>query len=171
MATKEKSSDDKTEKSAGTSEITYIPQEGDKPITKIGGITFHANVPVQVLHTVTVDQLHTVPHVIGDHAGHRSVEKKVPLAEVLRGNPGFRVDGVQAPRKTATDRLPETPEQYRGYAMTWMADSTDLKSFNVRWDAEEALRAACGVDHSDAAYLKPFRDYKRGLLGGASAAA
>ncbi len=166
---KEKS-DEKVEKSA-TAEITYIPQDGDKPITKVGGVTFHANVPVQVGPAVKVMQLHVVPHTVGDRSGTRTIEVGVPLAEVLRGNPSFKIDGIQAERKRGTDRLPQSPEEYRGYATAWIAASTDLASVHTRWKVEEGLRQACGVDQNDVAYLKPFLDYKLALLGGSSAAA
>lgn len=92
----------------------------------------------------------------------RHVEKRVPMAELARNNPHFMVNGKQADKPAPKKiRLPESPDEYRGYALRWIADSTELSAMQVRWDAEQALRDRCGVNDADVAYIMPFFEAKR----------
>ena len=86
------------------------------------------------------------------------------MVEALRGNPFFSVDGVQAPRKHGTQRLPTDADQYRGYAIAWICASNTSKQLEQRWQGEEALREKCGLEDRDVSYLMPFLEARREQL-------
>jgi hypothetical protein len=147
-------------------EITYFPGEGDPVRTTWNGLTFAAHVPTKVSkkHTVLVPMPQTTQMPDGTMQT-RHIEKRIAMAELARNNPHFMVNGERAamPDKHKV-RVPESPDEYRGYAMRWIAGSTDASSMDVRWTAEQALRDRCGVNDSDIAYLRPFFEAKVSMM-------
>lgn len=144
-------------------EITYIPGEGDPARTEWNGLKFIAHIPTKVSkkHCVLVPMPTTVTMPDGT-VQTRHVEKRIPMAEIAKGNPTMMVNGQVADKPAAAKaRLPEDPDQYRGYALRWIAASTEASAMQVRWDAEQALRDRCGVNDSDIAYIVPFFEAKR----------
>jgi hypothetical protein len=147
-------------------EITYFPSEGDPPRTTWNGLTFLAHIPTKVskTHTILVPMPQTTQMPDGT-LQTRHIEKRVSMVEIARNNPHFMVNGERAamPEK-AKLRVPESPDEYRGYAMRWIAGSTDASSMDVRWTAEQALRDRCGVNDGDIAYLRPFFEAKVSMM-------
>jgi hypothetical protein len=91
----------------------------------------------------------------------RHVEKKISMVELARGNPSFMVNGEKpAERQSGRIRTPETPDEYRGYAMRWIAGSTEASAMDARWTSEETLRNRCGVNDQDISYIRPFFEAK-----------
>lgn len=139
-------------------EITYIPGEGDPIRTKWNGFEFRAHLPVQVPHKATV--LVPMPLEMTAADGSRitrHVEKRVPMADLARGNPAFSVNGeTPAKRRLGTARVPTNSDEYRGYCISWIAASTKPADMDARWEAEQELREVCGCDDNDIAYLRPF---------------
>lgn len=158
-------------------EITYIPQNGDPVRTTWNGIHFPAHIPVKVPRTVTI----AVPMPIQTKGADgelingivqpdgsiqtRHVERKVPLVELAKGNPLFSVNGAApAEAKKGQARVPDTPDQYRGYAIRWIAASTNAKDMDARWNAEVDLREKCGCNDEDIGYLRPFFEARHDQL-------
>src|SRR6266403_3554321 len=105
--------------------ITYTPiHPGDPADTLWNRHRFRANVPV-------------VPQ---DVKGGLSAKEMV---EAAKGNPWFAVEGEEQAK--ATPIVPETPEQYRSYAIGWIRTATTTREMAARWRAEEDLRVICGV--------------------------
>lgn len=143
-------------------EIVYTPLDpGDPHETEFAGIKFRANTAVQVPLARTVNQLQRKEHYTteGDLRS-RSIEVKTPVAEALRLNPHFRVDGEQAVRDRPHSKVPDSPEGYRGYAIAWIALSKGAKEMKMRWEMEKPLRHACGVDKADIEYIMPLFESK-----------
>jgi hypothetical protein len=139
-------------------EITYHPGEGDPVRTKWNGVEFRAYVPVKVSakHTVIVPMPinQTLPDgtIVTKH-----VDKRIPMVELAKGNPRFSVNGeAPASNKPGSERVPSTSDEYRGYAISWIAKSTAASAMDARWEAEDSLREKCGCVDSDIAYLRPF---------------
>jgi hypothetical protein len=148
----------------GTRTFIYRQQDPADPIEMaMGGIMFHANVPKEVPDTVTVLQLITETRETTDgEVRSKGREQKIPLYKVLEHNPWFEIDGVKPPRPAlATARVPDTADEYRGYAIAWIATSTNAVTMDKRWMGEDMLRRKCGVGASDLAYIMPFFDAKR----------
>lgn len=147
----------KNAKAKDYAEITYIPDNGDPVRTTFAGIEFKAYVPVKValVHAITVGLRKEVTMPDGSIQS-RNVDTRISVAELLKGNRFFSVDGVQAAKKSASARVPTDPDMYRGYAISWIAASTNASSMDARWDGEAALRERCGCDDKDIAYLRPF---------------
>jgi hypothetical protein len=144
-------------------EVTYFPGEGDPSRTTWNGLNFVAHIPTKVSkkHTVLVPLPITVTMPDGT-IQTRHVEKRIPMVELARENPYFMVNGTKADKPApAKVKLPDDPDTYRGYAMRWIATSTEPSAMQVRWEAESALRERCGVNDSDIAYLMPFFEAKR----------
>ena len=92
-----------TETHKPTNMITYVPQDSGDPIENVfAGIRFKANVPEEVKRSQTVDQLVVEKFDTPDGVRSKSIEKRVPIVEVLRGNPWFEIDGVRPERVQAT---------------------------------------------------------------------
>jgi hypothetical protein len=144
--------------SAEVDEITYIPSEGAPSRTEWNGIKFIAGVPVKVSRKHTV----LVPLPVETTAADgtiqtRHLEKRLPMVELAKNNPDFSVNGEPpAARKDGVVRLPSNPDEYRGYAINWIARSTAAGAMRQRWEAEAPLRDKCGCDDNDIAYLMPF---------------
>jgi hypothetical protein len=152
------------QKKSGTRTFIYRPQDPADPIEmSMGGIMFHANVPKDVADTVTVLQLITETRETAEgEVRSKGREQKVPLYKVLEHNPWFEIDGVKPPRpQPATARVPDTSDEYRGYAIAWIATSTSAATMDKRWSGEDMLRRKCGISASDLAYIMPFFDARR----------
>ena len=166
MAKEDQKSFDETARPANgkrTAEVTYIPGDGDPPkVRAYGYIEFRANVPVTIPLDKTISAPMRVEHYEADGTlKSRGVEKKVSIVELARGNPIFSVDGVQAQRKAAMQRLPTDSDQYRGYALAWIRQSNTRTQLDQRWEGEAELRERCGLADKDIAYLSPFLEARR----------
>jgi hypothetical protein len=140
-----------------TRTFIYRPiEEGDRLEIEMAGIKFRANVPVEVSDGVTILQLLREERDTPDGIRTRAVERKVPLYQVVTGNPWFEVDGVRPQRSVPGTKVPDTADEYRGYAITWIFQSTSAAAMDLRWAGEEGLRQRCGVNVSDRNYLMPF---------------
>jgi hypothetical protein len=147
-----------------TRTFIYRPQDPADPVeTTFAKILFRANEPVEVADTVTVQQLVVEKRETPEgETRSKGREMQVPLYRVLAGNPWFEIDGVKSERqKPATHRVPTSPDEYRGYAIAWIAASTSAVTMDKRWIAEDNLRRACGVSADDMAYVMPFFEAKR----------
>jgi hypothetical protein len=147
-----------------TAEVVYTPLDpGDGHETTFAGIRFKANVatavPLSLTYPVTVREEVKAP----DGMVHtRGVERRRSAVEALRDNPHFKVDGKQAPRPDDLKaRVPDTPEQWRAYAIGWINVSTNAKAMDTRWDGEATLRERCGCSGDDIRYVRPFFDARR----------
>ncbi len=98
-----------------TATVVYRPLEyrdgtTDPAITKWNGITFRANVPVEL------DPKNPAHHIVqllpkvfagqGGEALTKHVETKVFMGDMARDNPSFEVDGKRARRKVSTRVVP-----------------------------------------------------------------
>ena len=152
-----------------TAIVIYRPQDGDNPITWINygesedaTIRFRANEPVTVPYSLRINQLHTEQKETKDGTIARvTKEVKVPLVEVLRKNPAFEVDGVQAERKRPLSRIPDTADEYRNYAIAWIVASMSAKAMTLRWESEQGLRERCGVTGADLAHILPLYENRK----------
>ena len=114
--------------------ITYTPiHPGDPADTLWNRHRFRANVPVKV---------RDVPQ------GLTAKE----MVESARGNPWFKVEGEE--RATTAPVIPETPEQYRSFAIGWIRTATTSKEMAARWRDEDSLRIDCGVSDSEMADIQ-----------------
>lgn len=114
--------------------ITYTPlNPGDPADTLWNRHRFRANVPTKVR----------------DVAQGLTAKEMVDLA---RGNPWFAVEGEEQAK--AAPVIPETPEQYRSYAIGWIRTSTNSREMAARWRSEEDLRIQCGVSDSELADIQ-----------------
>lgn len=114
--------------------ITYIPQnDGDPSNTLWNRHRFRANVPV----------------IVKDVKGGLTALEMVDLA---KGNPHFAVEGFEQARGTPS--VPETPEQYRSYAIGWIRISTSSREMASRWRSEDDLRIQCGCGDDDLEYIQ-----------------
>lgn len=140
-----------------TAEVTYVPGDGDPIRVKWAGLEFKAHIPtiVPLDHTISVPIRKSTELPDGTMQS-KNVETRVSLVHLARGNPSFTVDGVRADRKVGTERVPTNSDEYRGYAIAWIAASSNATQMDTRWDAEADLRELCGVDEKDISYLRPF---------------
>lgn len=141
--------------------VTYTPRhDGDPYKTKVKGIVFEANKPVEV----------TDKEILG----------WAPT------NPWFKVEGLeQADPTDVWDRRkkPKTPEEYRRYATQWLKDTTpdstamdsDIENrrcaaeIRTRWKEEEDLRNMCRVGADDKELLAKIFDPRLAQLDPQSA--
>lgn len=132
------------ERAAKPPTITYIPlHPGDPADTLWNRHRFRANVAV-------------VPQ---DVKGGLSAEEMV---EAARGNPWFAVEGEEQAK--ATPVIPETPEQYRSFAVAWIRLATDSKEMARRWRSEDDLRVQCGCGDDDVEYIQTIYRSRHALL-------
>lgn len=153
--------------SKDSSQVTYIPRDGDPIRTVWNGVEFRANIPVVIPHSKMVNTL-VVQETKGPEGDIRTkgVETKTSMVEMAKTNPFFEVDGVQhVEHKNGVARLPIDSDQYRGYALVWIRATNTLKQLKERWDGEEPLREKCGLEVGDINYLRPFLDARREQLG------
>jgi len=146
-----------------TATIIYRRLEDTDPREQtFADIKFRADEPVEVPHSVTVQQLISEKYETSEgETRRRSREKLVSLADVLKGNPWFEVDGIQIERKLPHAKLPDDADGYRGYAINWISTSMSADSMDKRWAGEEGLRRRCGVSATELAYLRPFFESRR----------
>jgi hypothetical protein len=160
-------------------EITYIPlEEGDKLHVTVGanpdkpgsGVHFTANVPTRVPRSATMMQLLVEKFEMKDGSiGSQGREKRVPIAKVLEGNPYFSINGAPPPRKPRiAERLPNDPNQYRSYAIGWIARAAGAHDLELRWKGEQGMRERCGVQDDDLSYISPFYEARLMELRGQS---
>lgn len=144
-------------------EITYIPCEGDPARTKWNGYEFKAHIPVNVPRSACVLVPMPIDVIASDGTRTtRHIEKRIPMAELAKGNPTFSVNGeTPAKRKMGTARVPTNSDEYRGYCISWVAASTEASAMDARWDAEADLREKCGCEDKDIAYVRPFFEARR----------
>ena len=144
-----------------TYKVVYIPDQFDPVETTVAGVRFRANVPIPLSRAQTTMVLLTEKFETKDGTVQsRAVEKRVPVVELLRRNPFFEIDGVRHERVRPNSKLPDTPEGYRGYAISWISQAKNGSGIRTRWDAEEAFRTRCGVESDDIAYIMPFLEMK-----------
>lgn len=149
--------------------VIYRPSEGDNSITWINygetqeqQIRFRANEPVQVPYSIKIKQLLSEAFETKDGTpARRTREVNVPLVEVLRKNPAFEVDGVQAERKRPLSKIPETADEYRNYAIAWIVTSMSAKAMQMRWESEGGLRERCGVTGGDLSHILPLYENRK----------
>lgn len=113
--------------------VRYVPHDGDPVKVMWNGIAFRANVDVEVPIT-------TVIHQEKDRA-------PIPLVELARTNGHFSVDGEPPPKKS--NKPPQTSDEYRRWAINWIALADDFDHLAMRWDEEERLRHMCGIGQDD----------------------
>jgi hypothetical protein len=92
-------------------------------------------------------------------------ERRIGLAEILRGNRMFEEDGVE--RAAPPEVHPEDmtmPGEYRAYAQKWFLEEIDLHAFQERWDDEAELREQCGMTPDDVRALQPFFNQRMATL-------
>jgi hypothetical protein len=149
-------------------EITYVPEDGDPVRVKWNGIEFKAHVPVKISRKHTVLSLIRKEREMSDgQIVSRALEQRIPMVDLARGNCRFMVNGeAPAERKTGRVAAPENSDEYRGYAMRWIAASTEPSAMDARWVSEEMLREKCGCDDADLVYLRPFFEARVEALGG-----
>lgn len=157
-----------------TDTITYIPLANGDPLkTEFAGIKFEANVPVEVARSKTV--LQSIRQEMTRNDGTivtQCVDTRVPVAEALRGNVCFSINGKPPHRRRAQlERMPTDADGYRGYALTWIAKALDTfkghpQAMKARWDSEQSLREECGVTDSELQHILPFYDATYSQLSG-----
>jgi hypothetical protein len=167
--------------------ITYIPDNGDPVRTNWNGVEFMANIPVKVMRSQTVLVPTKIKTPMKDENGKpmldddgkqmyhegvlqpdgtlqtRMVDKPVPMVELAKGNCRFSVNGATpaVAGRTGSIRMPTDADEYRGFAMAWIAAASDKAQMDARWQNEESLRGTCGCTNSDVAYLMPFFEARR----------
>jgi len=148
--------------SAGGAKVVWHPEEGDPAKMTMNGIEFKANVPVMIPASKMISYPERKEHYLADGTlQSRGVEVKKPMVEILRTNPCFSVDGVRTEREAGKARVPQDADQYRGYALRWIRESTSLEQIVQRWDGEEELRDRCGCAPKDISYLTPFLEARK----------
>jgi len=146
-----------------TAEVTYHPDDGDPIKTEWAGIKFVGNIPVSVPLTKTIMApiRKQFQNTADGTLQSRSTEHPMSIVELARNNPKFSVNGERAERKEPLQRLPTDADQYRGYALRWIRESTTLAQLNERWRGEVELRERCGCEDKDENYLMPFLNARR----------
>lgn len=165
MAKSAASETDATAKSTIT--VTYTPLEsGDPHTTTVAGIAFRANVPVEVDASRTVPQLVKREKETADgEVRTQSIEAKVKVIELFKGNPWFRVEGHDQPkRKSGAIRAPISAADYKGYALRWIAASGSVAELDQRWSDEDGMRTQCGVSEEEAATIAMFLEAQKDVL-------
>lgn len=131
-------------KSSFQPKITYSPVSESAPYETIWNKhRFRANVPV----------------VVRDVSGGNTAAQMIESAKL---NTDFMVDGF--PRAQARPIDPETPEQYKTYAVGWIRHSVSSTEMTRRWRNEKDLREDCGVGTDDEEYLASIFQPRLSLL-------
>lgn len=140
-ATATSKTNDEAPELMASEQITYLPAEGDPTSVKWMGLVFHANVPKTVTNAA--------------------------LIEKAKGNKFFKVgafDPASDAVKVEETPEPKTPEQYRAHAVAWLKSVKSVDALDLKWQAEETLRMACGVGSDDIEYLMSLLEPKRAEL-------
>ncbi len=131
--------------------ITYTPiHPGDPADTLWNRHRFRANIPVRV---------RDVP---------QGLSAKQMIDAALN-NPWFSVEGEEQAK--ATPSIPETPEQYRSYAIGWIRTAVTVREIESRWRSEEDLRIQCGVGDGELADIQGVRKNRLDIMKQAEALA
>lgn len=134
----------KAEKADKQPTITYTPiHDGDPHSTLWNRHRFHANKPVDV-------------------ADIKNGLTAAEMIELAKGNPWFKVEGFDQAK--AKPSVPDTSEQYRGYAVGWIRVSHSTKEMARRWRDEEDLRIQCGCGEDDVEYIQTIYKARYGIL-------
>jgi hypothetical protein len=156
--------------------VTYRPGPQDMAVTIWNGIRFEAGRPVTLSyknkrHYIEVDLPKQIDTADGSYVT-RSVASRISMIDRARENWCFEVEGTpRAIKPIANGRKPQTAEEYRSWAQTWIAlagTKVDGDDFEIqtpremleRWDDESAMRERLGVGEEDVGFLKPFFDMK-----------
>jgi len=141
-------------------QVIYHPDGSDPSETMVHGVRFRAGVavPISSAQTALVPITDKVER--DGIVCNRTVERRIPLVDLLRRNPFFSVDGERAERVRPGSQIPTSPDSYRGYAIIWIAASNSASGIRHRWAAEEALRMRCGCQAEDIAYISPFLEMR-----------
>lgn len=136
---------------AALPKITYVPiNPGDPSDTLWNRHRFRANVPTAVQ----------------DVKGGLTADEMIELA---KGNPHFIVDGFE--QAEGTPAIPETPEQYKQYAVGWIRTSNISVEMMRKWRSEDDLRVQCGVGDDDLDYIQTIYKARLSVLKEAEALA
>lgn len=145
--------------------VTYVPpDDGQQHPSSLtwNGITFHANVPLDldpVKHAYNVLEVERWIDPATQRPMSKTVERWKPMSEIAKANSYFVVEGETPARaKRGRPPLPKTPEEYRAHAVAWIRAIDDHDELNERWNTEEAMRERCGVGDDDIDYLRPMFD-------------
>jgi hypothetical protein len=131
--------------------ITYTTiHPGDPADTLWNRHRFRANIPVKV---------RDVPQGL----------TAMQMVEAARNNPWFIVEGEEQAK--ATPITPETPEQYRSYAIGWIRTSVTVREMESRWRSEDDLRIQCGVSDQELADINGVRKNRLDIMKQAEALA
>lgn len=124
--------------------ITYIPiHPGDPHETLWNKHRFRSNIPVTP----------------------KDVKEGLSAAQMIeaaKGNPWFQVAGYD--KAEAIPETPESPEQYRGYAVAWIRLANSAKELSARWRNEAELREECGCGDDDNDYLLTIYNPRYAML-------
>jgi len=124
--------------------ITYAPVSESAPYETIWNKhRFRANIPV------------AVRDIVGGNTAAQMIES-------AKHNPDFMVEGF--PRADARPIDPETPEQYKIYAVGWIRLAVNAAEMKRRWNSEKDLREDCGVGIDDEEYLASIFNPRLTLL-------
>jgi hypothetical protein len=124
--------------------ITYAPVSESAPYETIWNKhRFRANIPT------------AVRDVVGGNTAAQMIES-------AKGNIDFMVEGF--PRAAPRPVDPETPEQYKTYAVGWIRHSINSVELMRRWKNERDLREECGVGTDDEEYLHSILNPRHSLL-------
>lgn len=149
--------------------ITYMPLNNGDPIrTKVAGCSFRAGVPVEVgpnEYPVEVPIVHRKESDDGTFTTHM-VNKKIPLVQLLAGNPHFEIDGIAAQAKTGRPKKPTTDREYRMFALAWLERAQTGGEIRKRWADEEPLRQQLEVGDDDVRFMMQFINARLMLLDG-----
>lgn len=126
-----------------TTNVTYVPRDGDPATTTFHGHVFKANKPLPVSHALLLAQ--------------------------AKSNPWFEVEGHDPAKPAADDEgVPSDAEHYRRYAVAYFKNTDwytrkpnpeatepgpNSQELKDRWNSEEELRETLGVGTADIEYL------------------
>jgi hypothetical protein len=113
-----------------TGELQYGASHWDPPNTKWYGITFRANIPVELdpdnpAHFVAALLPKTYPGANGEMLT-KHVESKLFMGELAKTNPSFEVDGVIAKRKKNTRVVPPPGAEWTEANEGVISDSDEI---------------------------------------------
>lgn len=148
--------------------VIYRPGRQDSGWTKMNGVEFHAGKEVKIPRSKTVSATIRQQMQLQDGSiVSRGVETRIPMIELLTGNPLFCVNGVEpVPRKKMRARVPTDSNSYKPYAIEWIGRAESAVELDARWRGEQELRERIGVDEHDLQYILPFYEIRHEMLKG-----
>jgi len=126
--------------------VTYMPGEGDPHTTRVHGVLFRANVPVEVPGDKKVEQLISVPRDTENGERRTSKLTQMALVKLLATNPQFAVEGEAQAKHVKPSRRIESAEDYQSYAVEWIKQQQDAQAMDDRWEREQPLRDELSID-------------------------